>query len=216
MESPSKSLADLRVEYSRAVLDENVVAPDPIVQFEKWFADARSAQVPEPNAMVLATCALGHGPSTRTVLLKGLDDGRFVFFTNYESEKAAAMAACPQVAATFLWLELQRQVNIRGTVERTSREVAAAYFTTRPHESQLGAHASNQSAVIPNRAWLETRFAEAAKRFPPGTVPLPPNWGGFRIVPSVIEFWQGRPSRLHDRIRYTRHATSWRIERLAP
>jgi pyridoxamine 5'-phosphate oxidase len=215
MES-SLTIADLRIEYSLASLDEKDVAPDPILQFEKWFAEAQAAQLLEPNAMVLATVDAGGWPSTRAILLKGIDSRGLAFFTNYESAKGIDMESCPHVAATFLWLELQRQVNIRGTVERTSREEAEEYFSSRPYRSQLSAHASRQSAVIPNRAWLETRVAEMERRYPEAAVPLPAHWGGYRIIPHAIEFWQGRQSRLHDRIRYTRADDSWRVERLSP
>ena len=214
---PSPTLADLRVDYALAVLDERDVAPDPLAQFHKWFAEARGAQLTEPNAMVLATVDADGRPSTRTVLLKALDATGFTFFTNYGSHKGRDMAANAEVAATFPWLDLQRQVHVYGRCEKATLDESEAYFQTRPYLSQLGAHVSEQSAVIPSRMWLEERMAEVAARFPEGRVPIPPNWGGYRIVPRVIEFWQGRRSRLHDRVRYTRDADdAWKIERLSP
>ncbi|MGI8604904.1 MAG: pyridoxamine 5'-phosphate oxidase [Verrucomicrobiales bacterium] len=216
MEKTDKPLSDLRVDYTRETLDKCDVAGDPISQFEKWFAEACAARLAEPNAMILATADASGRPSTRTVLLKGIDARGFSFFTNYESQKAAEIAAQSSVAATILWLELQRQVNIRGRTERTSRDESEAYFRLRPYRSQIAAHASQQSAVIPSRGWLENRFEELTRQFPEGQVPLPKNWGGYRIIPEAVEFWQGRPSRLHDRLRYVREDSAWRIERLSP
>lgn len=217
MEKPLKSLAELRVDYALSSLDEAGVARCPLEQFARWFAEAEAAEVPEPNAMVLATGGAGEGPSTRTVLLKAADAEGFCFFTNYESRKARELAAHPRASATFLWLPLQRQVHVEGPVERTSREESAAYFATRPYESQIGAHASGQSRPIPSRQWLEDRFAELKRRWAPGEVPLPENWGGYRLRPDRMEFWQGRRSRLHDRILYLREAgAGWAIQRLSP
>jgi len=214
-----ESLAALRVDYAMSELDERFVQPDPLAQFGNWLAEARAAQVTEPNAMVVATVSADGRPSTRTVLLKALDASGLTFFTNYESRKARDLTGNPQVAATFLWADLQRQVHVHGVAEKTSFADSEAYFQTRPYLSQLGAHASPQSAVLPSREWLEQRFAELERLFPKGRVPVPPHWGGYRIVPSMMEFWQGRRNRLHDRVRYTRVAGQpggWKIERLSP
>jgi pyridoxamine 5'-phosphate oxidase len=203
-------------EDTREGLAEADVAPDPVVQFGRWYDDARSAGLVEPSAMTLATATAGGVPSARMVLLRGVDRRGFVFYTNYESRKAAELAANPLAALVFWWGELQRQVRVEGRVERTSREESAAYFRTRPPGSRLSAWASPQSRVILGREVLEERVAEVAAGHPGGDVPLPPFWGGYRLVPEVVELWQGRPNRLHDRLRYTRAAGGWRIERLAP
>jgi pyridoxamine 5'-phosphate oxidase len=207
----------MRSEYMRAVLVEGDVDPDPVVQFGRWFDDANAANLVEPSAMTLATAGADGVPSARMVLLRGVDQRGFVFYTNYESRKAAELAANPRAALVFWWGELQRQVRVEGRVQRTSHEESAAYFRTRPPGSRLGAWASPQSRVIPSRAVLDERLAELEARHPDGDLPLPPFWGGYRLVPEVIELWQGRPNRLHDRLRYTRAADGgWRIERLAP
>jgi pyridoxamine 5'-phosphate oxidase len=203
-------------EEVREGLVEADVDPDPVAQFGRWFDDAHAAGLVEPSAMALATAGADGVPSARMVLLRGVDQRGFVFYTNYESRKAAELAANPRAALVFWWGELQRQVRVEGPVERTSREESAAYFRTRPPGSRLSAWASPQSRVIPDRAVLDERVAELAARHPDGDVPLPPFWGGYRLVPEVVELWQQRPNRLHDRLRYTRTPGGWRIERLAP
>lgn len=210
-------LAALRRSYERSQLVEDDLAADPMTQFAGWFDDAVAAGLSEPNAMVLATAAPDGAPSARTVLLKGLDERGFVLFTNHGSRKGREMLANPRAALTFPWFEMDRQVVVCGEVEEVDREAAAAYFAGRPHGSQVGAWASEQSSVLPDRAALEARFAELSRRWPEGTeVPLPPHWGGFRVVPGTVEFWQGRASRLHDRLRYRRDGGAWVVERLAP
>ncbi len=209
-------IAALRRDYMQRGLDESDLAADPFTQFDAWFHDAlNSSAVAEANAMVLATVSPEGQPHARFVLLKGYGPGGFVFFTNYESDKAMELAAQPRAALTFGWLELERQVRIEGTVSKTSRAAVEAYFKTRPRGSCLGAWASNQSAVIADRSVLEARLTEAEARFP-DEVPAPEAWGGYCLAPEQIEFWQGRANRLHDRLRYRRHAGAWIVERLAP
>jgi pyridoxamine 5'-phosphate oxidase len=204
-------------EDMRAGLVEADVDPDPMVQFGRWFDDAEAADLVEPSAMTLATATAEGVPSARMVLLRGVDQRGFVFYTNYESRKAAELAANPRAALVFWWGELQRQIRVEGPVERTSQQESAAYFRTRPLGSRLSAWASPQSRVIPGRAVLDQRVAELAAGHPDGDIPLPPFWGGYRLVPEVVELWQGRPNRLHDRLRYTRSADGrWQIKRLAP
>lgn len=213
------SLADLRMEYRRHSLRRHEVAADPFLQFRTWFAEAQQAGIVEPNAMTLSTVDAATGqPSSRIVLLKGLDDRGFTFFSNYASHKGRELAAQPRAAIGFFWKELERQVNVRGIVEQVTREESEAYFHSRPRTSQLGAHASAQSSVIPGRPWLEHQFADLEKKYPDGTiVPLPCTWGGYRLIPEAIEFWQGRPSRLHDRLCYSRNeAGRWELNRLSP
>ena len=218
------ALAALRRSYSLAGLTEDDVAPEPFAQFERWLADAVAAELIEPNAMVLATADAEGTPSARTVLLKGVSDGAagrgLVFYTNYESHKGQDLAVNPHAALLFPWLGLERQVRVVGPVERLTSEENDAYFAARPHGSQLGAVTSEQSHVIQGREGLERRYAELALTYPEGTqVPRPDGWGGFRVVPRTVEFWQGRGHRLHDRLRYRRDPTAdadWVIERLSP
>jgi pyridoxamine 5'-phosphate oxidase len=212
------SIADIRRDYARARLDETDVSHDPFVEFARWFAQAQEAQVPEPTAMTLATSSADGHPSARVVLLKGFDQRGFVFFTDFRSRKGMELEANPRAALVFWWGELERQVRITGGVALASHEESERYFKTRPLGSRLGAWASHQSRVIPSRATLEGDVKEVEARFPDGQVPLPPHWGGYRVVPDTIEFWQGRESRLHDRIRYVRESggKGWRIERLSP
>lgn len=216
MPDESLRIAQLRKEYALSTLNESAVATDPIPQFRAWFGDAESADVPEPNAMILATCSPDGHPSARTVLLKEADARGFVFFTDYRSAKARDLDATWRAALVFLWKEVERQVRIVGRVERTTIEESEAYFRTRPLGSRLGAWASTQSSVIPDRATLDQAVADAATLYPGDDIPLPPHWGGYRVLPDEVEFWQGRTLRLHDRLRYCRHGDDWRVERLSP
>jgi pyridoxamine 5'-phosphate oxidase len=210
--------ADQRREYHRAALDETDVDASPVTQFERWLAEAVKAQVPEPTAMTLATVGEDGRPAARIVLLKGVDAGGLLFFTNYESRKGRELAMHPHAALLFHWVELERQVRIEGKVSTVPAAESDAYFASRPRPSRLGAWASPQSKPIPDRGWLEREFSAAQDRFAadPDSIPRPPHWGGYRLLPSTFEFWQGRQSRLHDRIRYRLEDARWRIERLAP
>lgn len=212
-----QSLAELRIEYSRSELSKASVDPDPLKQFERWLHEAIEAELPEPNAMTLATVKADGSPAARAVLLKGLEASGFVFFTNYLSDKGTQLAANPQAALLFLWLELERQVRIEGHISVISPEESEAYFRTRPRDSQLGALASQQSRVVANRRILEQRFEELDRRYAGVEIPMPAHWGGYRLVPMMLEFWQGRPSRLHDRLRYCLQPDGdWLLERLEP
>jgi pyridoxamine 5'-phosphate oxidase len=210
------TLAELRREYTMAGLREEDCSPDPFRQFEVWFRVAVEAELPDANAAALATCTPDGRPSNRMVLIKGADERGFVFFTNYHSRKARELEQNPQAALCLFWAPLERQIRIEGSIEKVSAEESDSYFRSRPRGSQLGAWCSTQSEVIPSRAFLEERLAELERRFANQDVPRPPNWGGYRLIPESIEFWQGRVNRLHDRIRYRREKDAWVRERLSP
>ncbi len=212
----NKHLADIRRDYSHSELSEDSVSADPFAQFDRWMNDALKAELIEPTAMTLSTVGIENRPSSRVVLLKGFDASGFVFFTNYESQKGRELAANPNAAIHFFWPELERQLNIRGAVARTSREESAQYFRSRPFESRIGASASKQSRTIESRDDLEKRVEELRGKYSDGNVPLPPFWGGFRLKPDRFEFWQGRRNRLHDRICYDLIGGEWTISRLSP
>jgi pyridoxamine 5'-phosphate oxidase len=210
-------IIETRSEYKRGALDRAELKPSPFEQFAVWFTEAIEAKVVEPNAMSLATTGKDGRPLVRTVLLKSYDERGFVFYTNLESRKSRQMAENPQVSVLFPWLALERQVIICGHVEKVSVAETASYFATRPRGSQIGAWVSPQSSIITTRKLLEEKWEEMKRKFADGLIPLPSWWGGYRIVPREIEFWQGRPSRLHDRFLYSREAQdAWKIERLAP
>jgi pyridoxamine 5'-phosphate oxidase len=215
MSAPSTDLAQLRTDYKRAALSERDALADPHLQFSRWFDEAVAAAVLEPNAMTLATVDASGQPSARIVLLKSVDARGFVFHTNYDSRKGRDLAANARAALLFFWPELERQVRIEGPAERVSARESDDYFAQRPRGSQLGAWASPQSAPITDRAALESSFAQADTRFA-SAVPRPPNWGGVRVMAERFEFWQGRASRLHDRLVWTRNGSGWSIGRLAP
>jgi pyridoxamine 5'-phosphate oxidase len=209
-------IANLRKEYLSPDLHRADMHPDPIMQFNAWFAEAQAIETIEANAMTLCTASPDGRPSARIVLLKGVEDGGFYFYTNFESDKGRQLAANPWAALVFWWPALARQVRIEGQASRAEAETSAAYFGSRPRGSQLGAWASPQSRVIESRASLEQNLSDAAGRFEGAEVPRPPHWGGFRVDPVQVEFWQGRPDRLHDRFRYRNQGGSWHLERLAP
>jgi pyridoxamine 5'-phosphate oxidase len=212
------NIADLRREYHRAALSETDVDPDPFRQFDHWLSEAIRAELPEPTAMTLATADAEGQPAARIVLLKGADADGFVFFTNYDSRKGSELAARPMAALLFHWVELERQVRVEGRVAKVTAAMSDVYFASRPLDSRIGAWASPQSRLIPDRAWLEHEFVAARQRLSVNgpNVPRPAYWGGYRLAPESLEFWQGRSSRLHDRICYRRENARWRIERLAP
>jgi len=207
---------DIRKEFTLKALDEKDISNDPLSQFEVWYEEASRSQVQEPNAMCLATTGTDMKPSARMVLLKQVKDNGFVFFTNYDSKKALQIEQNSYCALTFAWIELERQVRIEGSVEKLSPEDSDAYFERRPAASRLGAWASPQSEVIPDRKYLESLVEKFEKEFPGDVIPRPENWGGYIVKPVLIEFWQGRPNRLHDRIQYSFDNGKWIIKRLAP
>jgi len=209
-------ITNIRKEYTRTGLCRNDLANDPYIQFEKWFKQAEDSGHPYPNAMSLATAGKDSLPTIRTVLLKIFDEKGFVFFTNYTSDKARQLTENPQAGLLFHWLELERQVKISGDVEKISTAESLKYFTTRPRGSQLGAWCSDQSNIISSRSFLDSQWEKMKQRFSDKEVPLPDFWGGYRVVPSCVEFWQGRESRLHDRFEYRIVEGEWTIQRLAP
>ena len=211
-----RNVADLRKEYTRAGLKESDVVPDPVEQFRRWFDEALGADLHEPNAMTVATATPDGRPSARVVLLKGLDERGFVFYTNYEGRKGRELEENPRAALLFYWGELERQVRIEGAVSRVSKDESDAYYASRPRGSRLGALASEQSRVVEGREVLEGRIKRLEQEYEGSDVPRPAFWGGYRVEPEVVEFWQGRENRLHDRIVYRREDGGWKTERLQP
>ena len=211
------SIADIRRDYSHKSLSEKDVNANAILQFETWWNEALNSKIDEPNAMTLATASIDGLPSARIVLLKEFSETGFIFFTNYESYKAQQLAENPKACLVFFWKELERQVRITGLIQKINGQQSDAYFNSRPESSRIGAWASPQSRVIESRNWLDEKFNELVKQMEGTEIKRPPHWGGYIVKPVVIEFWQGRPSRLHDRIQYTLDESgSWKIERLAP
>jgi pyridoxamine 5'-phosphate oxidase len=210
------TLADLRKDYSLAGLSEKDLARDPFRQFEKWFQEAEGAKIAEPNAMVLSTAGRDGRPSSRTVLLKGLDGRGFVFYSNYESRKGRELELNPAASLLFPWIGFERQVIAEGPVSKISREESESYFHSRPRPSQLAAWASHQSAIVSARAALDESLKAMEGKYAGREVPIPPHWGGYRLAPETVEFWQGRRSRMHDRLRYRRTKDGWTVERLSP
>jgi pyridoxamine 5'-phosphate oxidase len=211
-----ETLAALRQEYGRAGLSERDVDPDPIAQLERWMGDALSSGVYEANAATLATASRDGAPNARVVLIKGIDARGVTFFTNYESTKGRELAANPRACIVVHWRELERQVRVAGRVEKVARAESEAYFQSRPRGSQLGAWASAQSEVVASREALDAKLADVAARFGEGEIPTPERWGGYRLAPETVELWQGRPNRMHDRIRYRQAGSGWVVERLSP
>lgn len=209
-------LASLRREYAKAKLDFDTIAKNPVTQFELWFMEALSASVLEANAMTLSTVSESGRPSSRIVLLKGVENGKFVFFSNYQSNKGRELEANPYCALNFFWAELERQVRIEGVASRISEKRSQEYFQSRPKGAQIGAWASPQSSSIETRGILELRYRELESRFGDKEIPKPKQWGGFEVEPFLVEFWQGRPNRLHDRILFVKDANAWEMRRLAP
>ena len=209
-------IEDLGKKYSLIELNEKTVSKDPFEQFDIWFKDTLNSRLPEPNAMIISTASRAGMPSVRTVLLKSYDNRGFVFFTNYESKKGKDLGENPKAAILFLWKEMERQIRIIGRVEKTTQKESELYFRSRPKESQLGAWASKQSTVLPDRNHLTENYKKYRKQFEGREIPLPPHWGGYRVIPTEFEFWQGRENRLHDRICYTKERNSWYISRLSP
>ncbi|MFQ3214210.1 MAG: pyridoxamine 5'-phosphate oxidase [Marivirga sp.] len=212
----TQSIADIRKDYSKQSMDAEELSSDPIDQFKKWFSQAIDAKVLEPNAMNLATHNANGGVSSRIVLIKDIDDDGIVFYTNYESEKGLQMLKNQQVAVNFFWPELERQVRLEGVTSKVSDERSTIYFNSRPRASQIGAWVSPQSNIIASRVYLEERQRELEEKYTGREIPRPKHWGGYKISMTMIEFWQGRPSRLHDRIRYQLIHENWKMDRLAP
>ena len=209
-------IAQLRKDYTLHTLNEDEVDPSPLAQFQRWWNDAEKSQIDEMNAMTLATTGQDGMPEARTVLLKAFDEKGFVFFTNYNSAKSQQLDFNANCCLLFFWKELERQVRINGIAEKISVKESIDYFDSRPDGSKIGAWASPQSVVVAGKTWLKETFEYYAERFKHGKIPKPPHWGGYRVKPQRIEFWQGRPSRMHDRILYTKQEEAWKIERLAP
>jgi pyridoxamine 5'-phosphate oxidase len=216
MSTINSNLADMRRNYSLKSLDESGVKRNPFDQFEIWFSEALNSEIPEPNAMILSTVSSDSKPTSRTVLLKGFDKTGFTFFTNYESRKSADIKSNPNVSLLFLWKELERQVRINGSVIKVSEAESKKYFDLRPVESRISAWASVQSSKIPDRKYLEEKYESFKQKFSDGNVPLPPHWGGYRVIPDYFELWQGRENRLHERISYELVNKVWNIFRLSP